>query len=102
MDIVEHNCPKAMGKMLRYCAQDVRLLEKVFEEIAPYIDPQTSVAEYRGDCPWCGSREIKKNGSRVRATGIRHRDLVCVTCGRQHSMTETAYLKYLEKLKKDG
>jgi uncharacterized protein YprB with RNaseH-like and TPR domain len=30
-------CPKAQRKMARYCAQDVRLLEQVYERVKPYV-----------------------------------------------------------------
>jgi hypothetical protein len=30
-------CPKAQRKMARYCAQDVRLLEDVYQRVLPYV-----------------------------------------------------------------
>ena len=100
MDIVEHNSPAGMKRMIRYCAQDVRMLEKLFDRIAPYIDPITSVAEYRGDCPWCGGKKLKMNGTRRRASGILYQDLKCWDCGKQNSLPEGQYLKNLER--RDG
>lgn len=35
-DITLSNCPKAMGKMVKYCKRDVTLLEDVYNKLQPY------------------------------------------------------------------
>ena len=52
--IMERKCERSLRTMVRYCGQDVLLLEAVFNRIRPYIEPVTSIADFPRDCPECG------------------------------------------------
>ncbi len=77
--IVEDDCPKAMAKMVKYCGQDVRLLEKVFDRMAPYLEPITHVGEYPQECPECGRTGARK-GNRTLKSGNVQVQMYCIKC----------------------
>ncbi len=92
-DIVLDKSEPAMKKMVRYCKQDVVLLEKVFERMKPYIESASSVAEYARDCRECGSSSTYINARRVRASGALMFDMQCYPCGKHHTLSEGQYDK---------
>lgn len=76
---------EAWKKMVKYCKQDVVLLEKVYIKIRPYIKNHPNIGEYdennkRIVCPKCGSEDLIKNGIRYTARGKKQR-YQCVKCG---------------------
>lgn len=77
--IVEDDSPGGMAKMVRYCKKDVRLLESVYNKLAPYIEPITHVGEFPRDCPECG-RTARIRGYRTRASGQSVVQLYCRWC----------------------
>ena len=91
--IQRDNCPKAMAKMVRYCKGDVIGLEKVYDWMAPWIEPKTSVARYRGDCPECGGSRIGTHDERVTAAGAVNIRLRCYDCGKSFTMGKAAFLR---------
>ena len=91
--IVEDDSPTAMAKMVKYCKQDVRLLERVFDVMAPYLEPITHVGKYREDCPECGRVGIKR-GQRTRASGQTVVRLYCRKCPKWYDVPLGAYQTY--------
>lgn len=91
-DIVLDKDAGAMAKMIKYCQQDVVLLEKVHNLLKPHSIPKTHYGvifgEDRGSCPECGSDEIIKRGYIVMSIGTRKIRYSCNTCGTYHSKTE--------------
>ncbi len=85
-DIVLEKFPKSMKQMVAYCKQDVLLLEKIYNKIAPYIKPTTSVAKYASDCPSCGSSRTGSHKFSKRATGMIHVGFRCKDCGKHHTV----------------
>lgn len=91
-----HNKKKsAMNLMVRYCKQDVDLLEKCFIKLIPLIKNLPNWNNYRSDkkiregtqvCPNCGSTELKRHGWRYTSTMVYMR-LICKSCG-THSRTD--------------
>lgn len=68
IDIVEHKCPVAMKKMIKYNIKDVLLLEAVFNRFKPYVKLRNNYgANLNGEhrCTNCGSANIIKNGTRL-------------------------------------
>lgn len=86
---------KAWNRMKRYNAQDVRLLESVYERIRPYMTahPNMNVILNRVDgCPKCENKTVTHKGYRYTATG-RARRFWCDNCktystGRHTKTTE--------------
>jgi hypothetical protein len=76
--------PNSMKLMSEYCKQDVKLLEKVFKRIRPFVK---NIPNYNiwGDgetklCPSCGSTRIEKLGFRATQTNLLQR-WRCRDCG---------------------
>ena len=61
-----NDCPKAWSKMRRYNIQDVRLLEKVYVELLPWIKNHPNWGVFEDGkaltCRNCGGHNVKKNG----------------------------------------
>lgn len=73
----------AWRKMVKYCKQDVVLLEKVYLTLRPYIRNHPNQNVYNGTvkcCPKCGSANIIKRGSYMTMTGEKDR-FSCNDCG---------------------
>ncbi len=80
---VRKRSPKAMKTMEAYCKQDVRVLEKMFDVLKPFVTslPHTHLFTYKTPaCPVCGSLKLHKRGERVSKTYRRQR-YQCQKCG---------------------
>jgi hypothetical protein len=72
---------RARRKMARYCAQDVRLLEQIYNRILAYIDDHPRVADRHGlTCPNCGGKHLQSKGWRLTRT-TRTQRMQCQSCG---------------------
>jgi DNA polymerase elongation subunit (family B) len=87
--VVEGKDSKALNRMIKYCMQDVRALEKVYQRIAPYCEPKmhAGIAQFddREACPRCGapaSQQIK-NGVKVLKSG-KYQRFHCQACGSKY------------------
>jgi len=72
---------KSWGLMVKYCRQDVLLLERVYLRLRPYIKVHPSRAlqkEYA--CPKCGSADVHLRGTAKAVGGIDQR-FCCQKCG---------------------
>lgn len=61
-----HGNPAALKKMSTYNQQDVRLLEKVFDHMKPYVRQLTRLTDVDisggVQCPWCGNKNLVRRG----------------------------------------
>lgn len=91
-NIVLDDCETSMNKMVKYCKNDVVILEKVYNHLSQYIPHKThyGVALYddRNCCPECGSKNINISKYRTTATGIKKIQFVCVECGKYHTTSQ--------------
>lgn len=91
-EICLNNSKTAMDKMVKYCKQDVILLEKVYKKLRVHMEPKTHYGvlfgQDRGSCPECGSDDLVKAGSRVTKTGLKKIQFKCKTCGAYHLKTD--------------
>lgn len=75
--------PQARKRMVRYNKRDVILLEKVFNQLLPYVQgiPRLVDATYEGEmvCPYCGSADFQKRGIR-RTQGLNYQRAQCNEC----------------------
>lgn len=72
--IMFDNDKKAMDRMVKYCKQDVNLLEDIFDRLSPYIKAKTHVSGDRAACPECGGTHVQNRGTGVTAAGnVRYR-----------------------------
>ena len=76
----------ACDRMVRYCKHDVRLLQRVYAEIRPYIRNHPNLNLYSGKtgqlrCRNCESTRLRKKGY-VYLTAGKYQRYVCLNCGR--------------------
>jgi hypothetical protein len=86
--IQKDNCPKAMRRMVRYNRLDVLGLEAVYNWMAPYIEPKTSIARFARDCPECASARTQLKGIRRTLTGVQQR-IRCQDCGKSWQIAKS-------------
>lgn len=76
------NDPRAWKKMKAYNVQDVELLHRVYDKLAPWAENHPSMALLRGikeGCPTCASTNVMKRGLRASHSGIQQQ-VVCKDC----------------------
>lgn len=80
--------PKSMKLMTDYCKQDVRLLEKVYKKLLPFMAGVPNYNIFTGTnlhhCPACGSTRVIKNGYRHTNVGSYQR-YICRDCNSWHT-----------------
>lgn len=91
-DIVLNKDGAAMVKMVKYCKQDVIVLERVFNALRSHMTPKVHYGvifgQDRGSCPECGSDELIIVQRRVSASGLKKIQYQCKTCHKHHSKTD--------------
>ena len=103
VDIVINDSKKAMKEMIKYCKKDVVLVEKVWEKLGAYVDPETHAAVMatgnvrdRWRCRHCGSDHVKKSKTNVTKAGMLQHQMQCLDCGRYFTIANLAYNWYKE------
>ena len=80
------NDKKSWDKMIRYCEQDVYLLEKLYLTMRPYMKRHPNHALFSDDgrlvCVNCGSDKYVKNGKARTLSGV-YQKYICDSCGAQ-------------------
>jgi hypothetical protein len=78
---VDRGDPVAQRKMERYCKQDVRLLERVYRKIRPFVTnhPHMGHTPHKA-CGACGSHHVHVSKWR-RTRTMRIQQLHCQSCG---------------------
>lgn len=72
----------AIKLMVRYNKVDVKKLEEVYLKLRPYFKSHPNIATPDTcNCPKCNSNKTRKNGIRMRASGIRVQQYTCNNCG---------------------
>lgn len=79
---------KARTKMERYCIQDVRLLEKLYKRIRPFIRNHPHMGATKKECGACGSHHVQSRGYR-RTKHYRIQRVQCQSCGSWSEGTRT-------------
>lgn len=92
-DVWVKNDRAALGKMVKYCTQDVVLLEAVYNKMQKHIKPKHSIAEDRASCPRCNSANVGVNANKVSAAGVRYKQMQCKVCGTYFKVSERAFNK---------
>jgi hypothetical protein len=99
-DIVLRNCPIALAKMCKYNRHDVKILEGVFDKIAPLVPSQTHLGVLLGgekwSCPTCASTIAKTSKTRTTATGVVKYQMQCEN-GHYYTISERVHSDYLKR-----
>jgi DNA polymerase elongation subunit (family B) len=75
---------RAWKLMEKYNKQDVRITEKVYDKLLPWISSHPSVAAHAGNmngCPNCGSVKAQKRGFAYTAVST-FQQFACLSCGK--------------------
>lgn len=91
--IILNKDKKALKEMVDYCKRDVELLENVFESMNSYIKPKSNIAQYRHECPECGSDNTGVSKYRTSAAGVKTVQVHCNDCGKYNSVPLKTYEK---------
>ena len=91
----EQGREKDINKMVKYCEQDVKLTERLYYKLRPWISDHPNHALYnpkgRPSCTNCGSTKVVKKGQSYTRAGIYQR-FKCLDCGtplRGNTMTNS-------------
>jgi DNA-directed RNA polymerase subunit M/transcription elongation factor TFIIS len=100
LDVMEGK-QRALNNMVKYCKQDVKLLESVFNRIKPYIKQNQHQGRANGyekwTCPSCASHDVVKWQNRTTAAGtVKHR-MKCKNCKHTYTISNMDFLKYNEQ-----
>jgi hypothetical protein len=75
-----NGCPQAQAKMARYCAGDVRLTERIYNRLLPYLDNYPHLRDRSGNsCPKCESAMTSQGWKRTKYFKVQ--SLKCSSCG---------------------
>jgi hypothetical protein len=85
---VMNGSEKARAKMKKYCIQDVRLLEKLYQKIKPFIRNHPHMGKEKHECGACGSNHVHARGFR-RTKAFKIQRLQCQNCGSWSDGTRT-------------
>ena len=74
--------PKALKLMIKYCIQDIKLLELVYLKLRGYMKshPNLSLDSKQISCPKCGSYNKHKTTLRKTASGVSRQQYKCLDC----------------------
>lgn len=100
-DITLKNCKRSMAEMVRYCKQDVLELEYVFSRLNQHIKAKTSIADYKCNCPECGSSSVGVNAYKTSAAGVKYVQLQCKDCGKYHKVNAASFGAAVQTQKAD-
>ena len=98
-EIVLNNCTTSMNKMVKYCKEDVRLLERVYNEVIGYHNPKTHAGVMAGLARWtcstCASQNVRRKKQRVSAAGTISHNMVCGDCHKHHTINDKAHRDWI-------
>lgn len=77
---------KKLQEMITYCKRDVEALEEAWDIMSPYFPAKSHVTGNRGECPECGSSNLKVGRYRTTASGNRRVQFQCGDCGKYHTV----------------
>jgi len=97
-DILLKNDKKALSTMTEYCANDVVILEKVYNKLLPVLSPKVHFGVLAGQekcsCSNCASVDLKLSKVRITAAGTKKYQMKCSDCGSYTTVSEASYNKF--------
>ena len=94
--ILLENNKKSLDYMVKYCKEDVVLLEKVFNELKNYIGVNYHHGAHidKCSCPECSSMNFSLSKIRYTSVGNKRIQLQCKDCSKYYTVSESLYKKY--------
>ena len=77
---------KDLDEMIRYCKNDVVILESVYNAMKPYVKSKSNRGDSIRNCPECNSDNVYVVRYRVSAAGSKSVQYQCQSCGRYHQV----------------
>ncbi len=94
------NDRQALKDMVKYCEQDIIVLEDVYLAMQSYIKNNTHVGVHNGGkkhhCANCGSEHVEYLKPNITAAGTVKRLMSCNSCGYNYEISNRDYLRHLE------
>lgn len=94
-EITIDNCPKALEKMAKYCANDLVLLEYVHDKLLNMTPQPTHAGVLEGGEPWscprCTSEHVGISRNLVSAKGVISHQMKCYDCGKYYNISSASY-----------
>ena len=84
--VCRYNNQTALNSMIKYCKQDVTLLEQWFDKLNKYMKPKTHLTGCKGDCPECGSKNVQARGVQISAARGQTKRYSCMDCNKWFSV----------------
>lgn len=95
VDIVLKKSKKALSELVDYCKEDVRLVERVFDRMMPYLPAKVHHGVLAGNgknsCPECGEHKLRYVKKRATAAGTLRYQMQCKNCKKYHTVSEKVY-----------
>lgn len=102
--VVEDKDEDALERMIKYCEQDVILLEDTFFVLSPFINHNNNFAVLSGgekyDCPECTSSNVNMFHSYSTPLGTIRREMRCKDCKKQYKVSNKTYMSMLVDVRK--
>lgn len=96
--VVLNNDREALAYMARYCGQDCRLLEKVWNKLRVITTAKTHVGVLNGKGKWtcahCGSSHVALDKRRVTAQGTQQFQMRCKECHAYYTINKASFEEY--------
>lgn len=99
-DVILKQDKAALQKMLDYCDEDVRQLEKVYDILVQHENPKIHVGALNGDkisSPITGSKNLELVKTTTTASGMIKRIMKDLDVNRLFEMSDTNYQKWLKE-----
>jgi hypothetical protein len=100
--IIFNKDAEALKRMVEYCDMDVKVLEKVYERLAPYTKHKVNYAVLRGgekfECPNCGKLANYKSMYTTAGGTITHR-MQCSdrqVCNKKFTINNKTYMDFIQ------
>lgn len=90
-----------LKKMVSYCKNDVRLLEKVYDRLVITVPHKTHAGVFAGEPDWscanCASHKVNVSKTKVSAQGSKKYQMQCRDCGIYYTINEASHKRYLKR-----
>jgi uncharacterized protein YprB with RNaseH-like and TPR domain len=91
---------EALDHMVKYCLQDVAILEKVFNVMNKYEKPKVNYAALKYEekycCPECASSNIQLRKTYTTAIGTIRHNMKCKECNKPYTINQKIYSQYIK------
>lgn len=85
------NDPQALALMVKYCKEDVSLLEQVWDRLNPYVAAKSHISGDKIACPECGECKIGACKPRISRAGHKRVLMRCANCGKYRTIPASRF-----------